>query len=528
MAGLTAALLLSAGFSFAGEEPFAGAVLEPEISADAVVRKAGTVTSLEVGAGAAVKRNQVLAKVEVSADGSTGAMEDDAYQTELEWQTKAAKLAAAQKDFDRKSELRKQNVISSAEYDEAEGALKVAQAEEALAGRNMKKAIRAKASGPPPGQGDILAPIAGMVYERNISIGELLAPTGKTPPFRVAKDLSRLKLVLRFGPDSAARIKTGQKAWVKTDVLKGRVFNASVSELAAGPVIKDGKPVYEVVLSVENPDRKLWPSMDVDGAIVTGEGELEPPSLTAEEKTFTADDVAVVIGIEKYPDLPVSDFSGSDAQMVSKYLLALGIRQANLQLLTDSKASFGGIRKTIESWLPNRVKKGSRVFVYYSGHGAPEPATGDAYWVPSDGDPNYLPDTAYPLKRLYEILGALPAREVMVVMDSCFSGAGSRGLLAKGARPLVPKVEPVKVPMSMAVLTATRAGQISTSSPDRKHGLLTYHFLRALSEGKKSLSDVFAEAMPAVEDEAKALNTEQTPELIPGLEQAKGRFFLRK
>ena len=71
-----------------------------------------------------------------------------------------------------------------------------------------------------------------------------------------------------------------------------------------------------------------------------------------------------------------------------------------------------------------------RNLVYLSGHGAPDPKSGAAYIVPWDGDPNFLETTAYPVSRLYQKLGALKAREIVVALDSCFSGAN----LARGRR----------------------------------------------------------------------------------------------
>ena len=54
----------------------------------------------------------------------------------------------------------------------------------------------------------------------------------------------------------------------------------------------------------------------------------------------------------------------------------------NMRPMTD-------FAKYFEKWLPNNVEKDSSVFVYYSGHGAPNTKTGDAYLVPYDGDPSF-------------------------------------------------------------------------------------------------------------------------------------------
>ena len=256
--------------------------------------------------------------------------------------------------------------------------------------------------------------------------------------------------------------------------------------------------------------------------------DIDNPIFDTAAKIMGDNDVAVVIGVEKYQDLPASDFSSRDAKLVKDYLASLGVRERNIELLLNERATGTGIRKAVESWLPNRVKKDSKVFVYYSGHGAPDPASGEAYVVPYDGDANYLSTTGYPLKSLYEKLGALPAGEVVVVLDACFSGAGGRSVLAKGARPLVVMREGHVLAKNMAVLAATEGAQISTSSPEKGHGLLTYYFLKAINEGKKDLSEIYSAIRPLVEDEAKLLNVTQTPSLNPEPEKLKGKFALRK
>jgi hypothetical protein len=239
-------------------------------------------------------------------------------------------------------------------------------------------------------------------------------------------------------------------------------------------------------------------------------------------------DLAVIIGIENYQGLPKSDFSKSDAEIVKDYLKALGFKERNIEFITNERATKSSIEKSLEAWLPNRVKKDSRVFVYYSGHGAPDPQTGEAYLVPYDGDPGYLNVTGYPLKRLYENLGKLQVAEVIVLLDSCFSGAGGRSVIAKGARPLVMMADIKAIPSNMAILSATQGTQISTSSTEKGHGVFTYYFLKALKEGKKTIAEIYEYIKPLVEDEAKQLNVQQSPSISPDIEKLKGRFILRR
>ncbi|MCX5853777.1 MAG: caspase family protein [Deltaproteobacteria bacterium] len=239
-------------------------------------------------------------------------------------------------------------------------------------------------------------------------------------------------------------------------------------------------------------------------------------------------DLAVIIGIEGYSNLPKSDYSYDDAKLVKDYVKALGFKERNIELITDEKATKTTIEKTIEVWLKNKAKSNSRVFVYYSGHGSPDTTTGEAYIVPYDGDPNYLSVTGYPLKRLYEKLGNLPVSEIVVVLDACFSGAGGRSVLAKGARPLVITSTATVSYSNMVVLSATQGSQISTSSPEKGHGVFTYYFLKALKSGRKNISEIYEYLKPQVEDDAKQLNVNQSPSISTSNNKMTDRFYLRK
>ncbi len=253
------------------------------------------------------------------------------------------------------------------------------------------------------------------------------------------------------------------------------------------------------------------------------------PALRREQKVFGPLDVAVIVGIEQYHrGLPRSEYSYNDARLMKAYLEALGFAPRNIEFLRDDEATRTDIQKSVERKLPNIVKSQSRVFFYYSGHGAPDPSTGTAYLLPYDGDPAYLQETGYPLARLYEMLGKLHARETMVVLDACFTGAGGRSVMAKGTRPLVMMAEAAPLPPRLAVLSATTGSQISASADEKEHGILTYYFLRAIREGRKSMADIYEHIRPLVQDEAKRQNVDQTPALQPSVERVKGRFILAR
>jgi len=229
-----------------------------------------------------------------------------------------------------------------------------------------------------------------------------------------------------------------------------------------------------------------------------------------------ADDYAVIVGVETYQTLQSAEFAKRDAEAVRAHLHALGYPLQNIALLTDSQATGNKIKSYLESWLPKNVKPGSKVFFYFSGHGAPDTDTKEAYLMPWDGDPQFV-ETGYPLKRLYRQLGELKAKQIVVAMDSGFSGAGGRSVLAKGARPLVSRLDEVSASELGRVVALSAAGgdEIAGIEEAQGHGLFTYYMLKAFNEpsGLKTLEQVYARLKPQVADAARRSSRGQTPQL---------------
>lgn len=242
-----------------------------------------------------------------------------------------------------------------------------------------------------------------------------------------------------------------------------------------------------------------------------------------------AEAYAVVVGIERYRQqgIPAVDFATRDAQTIRSYLTrSMGFDPKNVVLLLNEDATKTDLEKYLGPWLKNRVTADSRVFVYYAGHGAPNPQSGEGYLIPYEGDPSYTDVTAFPIKRLYADLAALPARQVFVALDACFSGQGGRSVIAAGARPLVSvRDESSAIGRNTVVLAATGGSQISTFYPDGRHGLMTYYLLKGLKgaadlkhDGTVTTAELFAYLKPNVERAARELNVEQSPTLNPDLQ----------
>ena len=313
------------------------------------------------------------------------------------------------------------------------------------------------------------------------------------------------KLLIERGADvdhAMARIETMPGRWLQCPGDPGGLLTR---------LAKERKPVRQPASATA---QDVYPTVksDIDGL----------PALKIKQNKNA---YAIVIGIERYrQQLPRADFATQDARTVAEYLTkAMGYPEENVVTLLNDRAMKSDFEKYFEKWLGNNVEQGSTVFIYYSGHGAPNPKTGDAFLVPFDGDPAFIAETGYSLKRMYDALGKLPAKEIVVALDSCFSGAGGRSVIAKGSRPLIMNLQSnVVLSKNMTVLSASAGDQTSSTYDEKGHGLFTYFMLKGIKnedvtrpDGSLKIDDLYSYVKPQVERIArKQYNNEQSPQLI--------------
>ncbi|MDP2209582.1 MAG: caspase family protein [Bacteroidota bacterium] len=239
------------------------------------------------------------------------------------------------------------------------------------------------------------------------------------------------------------------------------------------------------------------------------------------------DAVAVVIGISRYKntDVPSVDYANRGATIMKKYLTDIfGYDERRIIFADNENASLGDFKRIFEEQLRNYIKPGkSDVFIYYNGHGAPDPETKETFFVPYDCNPAYAKSTGYPLKEFYNQLAKLPAKSITVVIDACFSGSSPKGALLKQVSPVFISVEEPIMAIENGLLFASSTGQqLSNWYPEKKHGLFTYYFLKALqgnadinNDKQLTVEEVEQYLLNNVPEQARYLNNrEQTPQVV--------------
>jgi hypothetical protein len=106
----------------------------------------------------------------------------------------------------------------------------------------------------------------------------------------------------------------------------------------------------------------------------------------------------------------------------------------DVTLLDSAEATFKGIRAALKN-LQETCKPEDNVLIYYAGHGFEDGASRAGYWLPTDAR-----DTNEGLANveIKDRIARLPARRVLLVSDSCFSGEFlTRRNISAGTAPFI-------------------------------------------------------------------------------------------
>ena len=249
--------------------------------------------------------------------------------------------------------------------------------------------------------------------------------------------------------------------------------------------------------------------------------------------------IAVVIGNRDYDgrDVPAVDFALADASIIRAYLIqTLGYNEDNVLYYTNAtkgtfESVFGNENNHKGKLFYRADPKGqSDLFIYYSGHGAPDIQSSSeekpSYLVPKDADPSHVRFGGYALDVLYNNLRQIPHRRVTVVIDACFSGMSDGGRLMGDISPLgLPSQADSGARLSQqstTIFTASGSRQVASWYRDKQHSLFTYFFLKALrgdADANKNKVLTAAEISAYVSDRVLSIarrrhSRDQNPEFI--------------
>jgi cobalt-zinc-cadmium efflux system membrane fusion protein len=232
---------------------------------------AGRVSRLVVGVGDHVKRGEVMAEIESAEVG----------QARAELVASRARLAAAEANLRRESDLADRHISSERERE-------LAQAQSATEQANVRAAVmRLRAIG--LSQADIeqaerrdlggvvamRAPIDGTVIERKVTLGQAVERANDA--FTIA-DTSVMWVTLDLYEKDLFRVRTGQPVEVSTESRPGETLRGKVGFIV--PVIDPATRTAKVRLEFENP-KGLLQSGQLVTARILGQSDANAPEVVA-------------------------------------------------------------------------------------------------------------------------------------------------------------------------------------------------------------------------------------------------------
>jgi uncharacterized caspase-like protein len=203
--------------------------------------------------------------------------------------------------------------------------------------------------------------------------------------------------------------------------------------------------------------------------------------------------IAVLIANTGYAEpIPALETPGRDGERVAELLRTRFGYET--RLLRDAKKA--DIARALNG-LAAEVGAEDSVLIFYAGHGYLDDGSDMGYWLPVDASvksaANWISNAD-----IARFLSAVPARQVILVSDSCFSGTLTRELrVAPGA-----KVDPGEVLRKRSVLVLTSGGEEPVSDEGKEgHSVFAWHFVRVL-DGTRALApgaQVFSAVRSGVE-----------------------------
>ena len=219
--------------------------------------------------GAHVKQGQLLAELD------TPEIDEELAQAQAQRQQAESTLALAKTSFDRAQQLRQRDAVSQQELDDRQGAYNQDVANLASTDANVRRLAEMKSFQ------RIVAPIEGVVTQRNVDIGDLVnAGNGGAGRalFTIAQSDS-LRLYVDVPQTYANQVAVGQHVSVTQQELPGVTFDGTVTRTSQA--ISVATRTLQVEITLPNHDGRLLPGAYVQAALqIDPAGTLTVPGNT--------------------------------------------------------------------------------------------------------------------------------------------------------------------------------------------------------------------------------------------------------
>ena len=230
----------------------------------------GQVTEVLVDFNTPVKKGDVLARIDpatFNAQIAQGSAQVASAQAQL--RQAQATLRNAELDYRRKAGLGNDQLVARADVDLARAARDQAQAQvNAAQAQIRQQAASTQTSRLNLQRTVIRSPVDGVVLTRTVEPGQTVAASLQSPElFKIAEDLSKMKIELAVDESDIGQVKAGQAVGFTADAFPDRQFRGTVEQVRLSATTTNNVVTYPVVVTVDNGDGTLLPGLTVNAEI---------------------------------------------------------------------------------------------------------------------------------------------------------------------------------------------------------------------------------------------------------------------
>lgn len=278
-----------------------------------------------------------------------------------------------------------------------------------------------------------------------------------------------------------------------------------IAEKKYVPRVKEnlnGEQVQIINYNITSGDDNKKQNMEGKDSRSDSDVDVNIPHINIENKGT----IVIIIANEHYQEEADVEYANNDGEIFKEYCVqTLGIPVNQIRLRKDATLNniYGELEWLQEIMKTEKFKNNANILFYYAGHGIPDEASGSTYLLPVDGRGNRI-STGYSMKKLYDLLNGLPANNVTVFIDACFSGS-KRGdgmlMAARGVKIKPKESEPYN---NLTIFSAATGDETAYPYKLKRHGLFTYYLLKKLQESKGTCS--YGELGDYIQEQVKSIS----------------------
>jgi HlyD family secretion protein len=162
----------------------------------------------------------------------------------------------------RQKALWNEQLAAQADLDQAQ-----ANYDSAVAAVNQSRAALAQAE-TDLRQSKIVAPIDGVVVDRQYDVGQPVAASFQAPTlFTIAQDLTKMQVSADVSESDIGLCRVGQPVRFTVDAYPEQTFRGKIAQIRLNATVNQNVVTYPVMIEVANPDLALRPSMTANVSI---------------------------------------------------------------------------------------------------------------------------------------------------------------------------------------------------------------------------------------------------------------------